>query len=86
MNHSTEVLNAPSLAALTVGLFYVRIYGIDSGCANEIHRDAPDHREQQTRGGHRQSERGDIREQSLQTSHPPFWQMTVGTGRQTRSC
>jgi hypothetical protein len=85
MNHSTEFLNAPSLAALTVGLFYVRIYRIGSGRPNEIHQDAPDHLEQQTRGGHRQSERGDILEQSLQTSHPPFWQMTVGTGRQTRS-
>ena len=51
----------------------------------KIHDNALDHREQQTRGGHHQSERGDIPEQSLRISHPLFWPMTVGTDRQTRS-
>jgi len=35
MNHSTEFLNAPSLAALTVGLFYVQVYRIDLGGRDE---------------------------------------------------
>ena len=84
MNHSTEFLNAPSLAALTVGLFY-QVYRIELGGLMKIHDNALDLREQQTRGGHRESKRGDIPEQNLRISHPPCWPMTVGTARQTRS-